>query len=291
MKLDSNVYQIIDKTLFKVYSSFGGIDNFIRSLILRYPDSELALSYLINNRRNILTINSNYIIAELENAIPEYGYEVFDFNDRLLYRVGLSNTWGNAYLDKLLFVSSGSGSIFKIRYLTFNGPRVFNIIIDRTQNINGTNTYFDVYSKEVYESNKTEELNSILATKGDLVISSLRVYQLESELTSVIDITSIKNNPSSRLEVIDTLTGEIISFIPRSNNFFYLEDDQGRPMYIDNLHGEGLDNLIYLNNGIYYCAIGENVTINTIRSLLGGSIRSESDYEYIKLIGNLKYLQ
>jgi hypothetical protein len=221
--------------------------------------------------------------------VLDAGYEVYDITNKLLYRVGGNTSWGQTYLDKLLFLSSDSGTVYKVKYRTFNGYQIYKIIVNRFQPITGTKAYFDVYSKEVYESNKQKALNSLLLAKIDIVLPSVTVYQLESDLNSLVSREGIKNNPSSYIEVIDTEVGELINVIPKSNHFLLMEDNLGQPMYLSDLVGEGLENLLDLGQGVYYVAIGENVTINTLKSLLGMN-KDATDYEYVKLIGNINYI-
>jgi hypothetical protein len=290
MRIDSRIYKIIDLKMFDIYRSFGGVDNFLRSIISRYTNSEEIIDYLVSNSTSTKTISSNYIQIPLKSALIDFGYEVYTFEGKLLYRVGKSVVWGEAYMDKLLFLSSANGSVYKVKYLTYNGYKIHNILVDRTQSLNGTNTYFDVYSKEVYEVNKKDNLNSILLNKVDLVISNLKVYHLEVDLSSSLSRESIKINPSSRLEVLDTNEGELISFIPISNSFFILEGSNNKPIRISNITGEGINNLIEVSRGVYYTSIGDNTTINTLRSLLGGGMSGNPTQEYIKIIGNIEYI-
>lgn len=292
MRLDSRIYRLIRNKYHHLYYPFGGIDTFLEVLVDKYQDDlltqEILTELITTEPTNLHVVTPEYILVNLENMLIEGGYEVYDINNKLLYRVGDSSTWGQAYLDKLLFISSDSGSIYKIKYKTFNGFNVYKLVINRFEPIVGTRAYFDIYSKEVYESNKREELNSLLLNKIDIVVPSITVYQIESELNSLVTRDGIRNNPSASIEVIDTELGEIINVIPKSNHFLLIEDNQQRPMYITTVVGEGVENLLDLGNGIYYIAIGENVTINTLKSLLGVG-KNSSDYKYIKLIGNIVY--
>lgn len=274
-----------------IINSYGGISNFIvyakefldipidysRKAISSSQYQEL-LNYfytLFKYKNNILVVSpwSMYIdlTDKLTNILtnnsinPIFPYQVFDIKGNLKYTVkNHFGVFGESRLDENLLNKAVNGSIYFIKYKTYNGNEKVKLLL------------INLFSKEIVVSN-SNYTNPLIKTDSTITIiknsnGEINTYFIN---TPPIRTNNININNFRRLDSLKVLNKNNPIYLNINNGGWLLIEHNGASLNrteITNINNDILIQIISTTNYILYY-IGLNIDVSTLNQYYNKSLQ------------------